>query len=252
MARFEDLTGKTFGRWYVIERAEDYILPSGKKVIMWLCECAKEGNRGVVMGSNLRNGQSTSCGCARDEKNGELGLDDLTGQTFGDLKVIKRAEDYVRKNGRLNTQWLCECQKDGNLIVAQSTNLKSEGTTSCGCVKESAIASDVKRYCVENYNAKLEHRVLINPKTDSWLRCDAYIEKTSGGIDGIYIEVHGLQHYKEDSFHYATNDVFMECQYRDRLKKDYAKKHGVYIEIDLRVIKTSKQAIEYLESMLNS
>jgi hypothetical protein len=26
----------------------------------------------------------------------------------------------------------------------------------------------------------------------------------------------------------------------------------VYIEIDLRVIKTSKQAIEYLESMLNS
>lgn len=34
---------------------------------LWLCECAC-GNRIVVVGTDLRNGATQSCGCLRDEK----------------------------------------------------------------------------------------------------------------------------------------------------------------------------------------
>ena len=57
----KDLTGKRFGRWVVIHRAEN----RGKSV-MWecLCDC---GKRKIVQGTSLKSGASTSCGCARAE-----------------------------------------------------------------------------------------------------------------------------------------------------------------------------------------
>jgi hypothetical protein len=250
MRQIEDLTGRIFGDWKVIERAEDHILPSGKTVTMWLCECMNEGNRGVVMGSNLKNGMSTSCGCNHKRRSSESHFEDLTGQIFGNLKVIERAEDW-RKDKMAIPQWYCECLNDGNIIVAQASNLKMGNTTSCGCSKQSSIASDIKNYCIRNYNGEQEHKVIRNPKTGFWLKCDVYIEKTPGDIDGTYIEVHGPQHYRA-GFFTKTSDEFKDSRYRDQLKKNYAKKHGTYIEIDLRKITTSQDAIDYLEKCLDN
>lgn len=53
---------------------------------------------------------------------------DLTGQRFGRLTVIERAEN----NKRGKTMWLCKCDC-GNTTIAQGTNLKSNHTQSCGC-----------------------------------------------------------------------------------------------------------------------
>lgn len=60
-----DLTGKRFGRWRVIEQA-----PRSYQT-MWLCECACGVTR-VVSGANLRAGNSTSCGCYREENRPNL------------------------------------------------------------------------------------------------------------------------------------------------------------------------------------
>lgn len=60
---FTDLTGMKFGRLTVLERAENYILPSsGKKRAQWLCEC-ECGNRCVVQTSHLKSGHTQSCSC---------------------------------------------------------------------------------------------------------------------------------------------------------------------------------------------
>lgn len=58
---FKDLTGERFGRWTVIERADNR---NGK--VMWkcLCDC---GTVRVVLGYNLTSGDSKSCGCIQDE-----------------------------------------------------------------------------------------------------------------------------------------------------------------------------------------
>lgn len=54
---------------------------------------------------------------------------DLTGQKFGRLTVIERAENKGRY-----TCWKCRCDC-GNEVVVQGTSLKSGATRSCGCLR---------------------------------------------------------------------------------------------------------------------
>lgn len=68
MSKFKDLTGMTFGRLTVIERAEDKITKSGQRHAMWFCECGCENHtRIVVYGTNLKSGKTKSCGCLSRE-----------------------------------------------------------------------------------------------------------------------------------------------------------------------------------------
>ena len=50
---------------------------------------------------------------------------DLTGETFGNLKVIRR----VKNNHNRQPRWLCEC-KCGNTYIAEGRYLKSGKTKS--------------------------------------------------------------------------------------------------------------------------
>ena len=66
-ANLIDLTGQIFGRWTVIGRA------TGHKEAHWTCRCICK-NFGVVSGSSLRRGGSTSCGCFHSEVSAEIHL----------------------------------------------------------------------------------------------------------------------------------------------------------------------------------
>ena len=61
-----DLTGQRFGRLTVVERAEDYVMPSGYRAPKWLCQCDC-GNLTQVQGCNLKGGVTKSCGCFQRE-----------------------------------------------------------------------------------------------------------------------------------------------------------------------------------------
>lgn len=58
-------------------------------------------------------------------------LIDLTGQKFGRLTVIKKAE---RKKGCTNALWLCLCDC-GRLTIVRSTSLRKGESQSCGCYR---------------------------------------------------------------------------------------------------------------------
>lgn len=57
---------------------------------------------------------------------------DLSGQKFGKLEVISRADDYVSPKGYVAVNWLCNCEC-GNTTIVRGCNLKSGASTSCGC-----------------------------------------------------------------------------------------------------------------------
>lgn len=57
---------------------------------------------------------------------------DLTGMTFGDLKVLRREVN----DSRGNTRWACECAC-GKVIVTRGTRLSYGSTRSCGCSRRS-------------------------------------------------------------------------------------------------------------------
>lgn len=60
-------------------------------------------------------------------------LVDLTGEKFGRLTVVSRAENS--KGGK--SRWLCRCEC-GNECVVHSSSLKSGNTRSCGCIRREA------------------------------------------------------------------------------------------------------------------
>lgn len=78
--KINDLTGKRFGRYVVVGRADDMISPSGRHRIMWNCKCDC-GNYKSVLGASLTAGTVVSCGCYK----AELKKDLLTthGETVG-------------------------------------------------------------------------------------------------------------------------------------------------------------------------
>ena len=62
MGKRIDMTGQRFGRLVVIkENGRDK-----SKKVMWLCKCDC-GNEVTVVGTSLRKGDTTSCGCLRKE-----------------------------------------------------------------------------------------------------------------------------------------------------------------------------------------
>lgn len=109
MGKFIDETGKKYGLWTVIER--DMAYPSTGR---WVCQC-ECGTIKTLYGSELRRGRSISCGCHKKK--------DLTGQKFGKLKIIRRA-DNVQK-------WVCECEC-GRIKEVYGTHLTGGKTKSCG------------------------------------------------------------------------------------------------------------------------
>ena len=68
MKKLIDLSGQKFGKLTVLRRAEDYIQPCGKRRTRWLCRCSCENKTEVVVcGTDLKSGNTQSCGCLRKE-----------------------------------------------------------------------------------------------------------------------------------------------------------------------------------------
>lgn len=63
----EDLSGKIFGNWTVLCRADDRIVRGNRHIRMWKC-CCVCGTERDVLEKSLVNGVSQSCGCVRKEK----------------------------------------------------------------------------------------------------------------------------------------------------------------------------------------
>ena len=68
----EDLTGKIFGKLTVLEQAEDYINPKGKRSAKWLCQCSCGSDPVSVRQSGLKDGTTQSCGCLHKEISREV------------------------------------------------------------------------------------------------------------------------------------------------------------------------------------
>lgn len=66
MGKLNDLTGQKYGRLTVIERAGSNI----HKKALWKCRCDC-GREVVVIGSNLLNGNTNSCGCYKSDMTSE-------------------------------------------------------------------------------------------------------------------------------------------------------------------------------------
>ena len=121
LEKIEDLTGKRFGKLTVLQESE--------RKNYWICQCDC-GNTTEVVSGSLRGGRTKSCGCLKQS--------DLTGQRFGKLTVLSKAEQESKGKG---SYWICQCDCGKTTIVSRG-NLKS-GTKSCGCLSGGKIELEI-------------------------------------------------------------------------------------------------------------
>lgn len=74
---------------------------------------------------------------------------DMTGKTFGRLKVLKRAENT--KEGR--ARWLCECScLEHNKVTVIGKYLRNGDTQSCGCLQKERATEASRKVCKKPFN----------------------------------------------------------------------------------------------------
>ena len=136
--RYDDLTGKKFGRLTVKEIHCDCITG---KCVKWLCIC-ECGNEVIVDASKLKNGHTKSCGCYRRDASKNFNKPiiriDLTGKRIGKLNVLSFSHSYKHTN-----YWLCKCDC-GNMTYASTTSLNNNRKSSCGCKVFEAAYNNLK------------------------------------------------------------------------------------------------------------
>jgi hypothetical protein len=252
--RMEDLTGMIFGNLTVIKLApRNAPSKKGYTPVRWMCRCSCGRSEDFsVLANTLKVGKSRYCKICQNEQKSKSRIQDLKGIIYGWLRVT----EFVKIND-FGTYWKCYCDPElggcGGEIICKSQELKKGDTKSCGCLTESKIAADLKKYFVNNYKAEKEYKMIKNPMTNRWLKCDIYIPENN-----IYIEVNGDQHYGKSRFHLlmarrngTTEEEEFEYQkYRDDIKRKYAQKNGNYIEVDIRKMNTTDLAIKYIENRI--
>ena len=94
----------------------------------WMCQCDC-GNTKTIGQSELRNGDTKSCGCLRSKITSKRCLKIETGNRYGRLLVIGPA--FKAKNGRYRWACLCDC---GNVTRTTGFCLRGGNARSCGCL----------------------------------------------------------------------------------------------------------------------
>ena len=213
MSKRLDLIGKQFGKWTVLSREPSG--PYGKS--RWLCQCAC-GNLGVIDGTQLNRGKSLSCGCNRHEKK----IEDLTGKTFGYLKVLKRVEN----KGDL-AMWECEClacPAHKHTIVAGS-RLKRGLVKSCGCMQMKSYGErKIEEILFDNnipYERQKGFEDCIFPDSHGYAKFDFWINNK------YLLEYDGQQHFQTIHSGWDTPEHLLYTQKHDIFKNEWCKEHSI-------------------------
>lgn len=134
MGKLIDETGKIYGKLLVLERDQT----KKSKAAYWNCQCLECGKIISIKGESLRHRKNPTCGCIPNVGNN---FKDITGQKFGKLTVLKRAE-----NKNKIVYWLCQCEC-GNQKKIASSSLLNGRTKSCGlCLRNDAINEIGNKY----------------------------------------------------------------------------------------------------------
>ena len=152
---------------------------------------------------------------------------DLTGEKFGKLTVISRAENKIDSSGRSRTMWncICDCNNDDNIVVS-GDYLKRSSCPSCGC---EATKNRIEKNRVNNIGEKYGRLTIVDiiwgdDRTKVVCKCDCgndYIGVKSDVVTGhtrscgcLHSETTSLANTKDWTGYIAKSGVKFIKQYQ--------------------------------------
>lgn len=133
------IVGQQFGKLLVLCETSER---SQRGEVLYECQCLC-GKLKLTTKRRLLDKRVISCGCAHREKAIEMcksRFKDLSGMTFGRLKVIHRSEE-INQEHPLYICW-CSC---GQVSKVKGSNLKNGTTQSCGCLQKKMASIRMKK-----------------------------------------------------------------------------------------------------------
>lgn len=236
----ENLVGQTFSRLTVLEYADEEHQKyyNNKHKVTWKCLCSC-GNICYVTSESLKRGDTPSCGCITKE-NRRNTLNDLSGQKFGHLTVLKFLGTI---NGNTKYQVQCDC---GKIYDIYANNLTQGNTLSCGCIKESHGEQKIRNILRENNINFISQKIFTDFKfsdTKGTPRFDFYLPDYN-----IIIEYDGEQHFTP-VFSWETEEVFQKRIQHDKEKTLYCLNNNITL---IRIPYTHYNELELKDLMLDS
>ena len=219
MSKLKVLTGQKFNRLLVLDQ---YYTKSNKTY--WKCQCDC-GNEVYVYSAHLQSGHTKSCGCLKKEyakehmsKISTNNFKDLTGQTFGYLKILEKTDKRI--NG--SVVWKCECQKCGSICFGDQHSIQRGHKISCGCLTSKGEAK-IQRILTEN-NISFKKQQTFETCRFSDTNAKAFFDFY---VDNSYlIEYDGDIHFNSTRG-WNTEENFLKIQQRDAFKNNWCKEHNI-------------------------
>ena len=207
------MIGKTFGRLTVLEK----MYTKKGRGAYYKCKCSC-GNIVIVQGSMLRSKNSQSCGCIAKENRQKF--DDLSGQRFGKLVVLRRVLNEGKGHG---TRFLCKCDCGGTTVTTRYSLISGE-TMSCGCLNSKGEFK-VAQILNENNIYFEKQKVYKDFRTSGKFgapKFDFYIP------EGNYIiEYDGEQHFGYSNLGWNNKEHHEKVVQRDKIKNEYCQKNNI-------------------------
>lgn len=154
---------------------------------------------------------------------------DLTGQKFGRLLVLERADDLIQTNGKHRIRWKCVCSC-GNTKILTKDALLHNRVQSCGCLRKETTR---KLKTTHGLRKSRIYRIWTNIKT----RC------TNLNADNYcYYGEKGVQMYSEWYNNFTSfYDWSIKNGYKDTLTIDRIDTKGNYEPSNCRWITSKEQ-----------
>ena len=239
-ARFCDLTGKTFGRLFVLRRVNDRINISGRRIVRYLCKCSC-GNEVTVDANELRKGTTQSCGCLQKELNGASRCKIHVGDTFGKLTVIEKMPSFHYGRSTMS-RWKCKCECGSITTIFGGALLR--GQISCGCINSKAeeeIANILSSKQIK-FGRQYYFDDLLSDKGFP-VYFDFSIEDDNELL--CLIEYQGIQHYIPQSNHFGD----YQREVTDVLKREYCENNSIKL-FEIKYDENISDAIDKILSIV--
>lgn len=222
-SNFIDMTGQHIGHLTVIELDEQLTEQrsyfDGKRKrrrVYWKCECDCDNHTIIsVLGQNLRNGNTQSCGCynkTRDRTYPRLKLQkDMTGEIVNAIHVLSK-DNLNTQNGAIH--WNCKCLLCGRLFSIDGRRLRGDNAQfSCGCLRSKGEFKISQ--ILQNENIVFHTEYCFNDLPQRFF--DFYLPQLN-----IIIEYDGEQHYNKNSLFYSEKNIE-----HDKEKNQYCLNHNI-------------------------
>lgn len=179
-AKFEDLTGKVFGRLTVVKRSDIQKYPN-RKVVSWECLCVC-GKVKIQCSNNLKSGHVRSCGCLKNE----MLVESNKKNTIERSKKLRKGSKDIPGTYFREIQNSAKKRKlDFNLTLGYLQNLYDSQNHKCAISGEEIyIGYD----CMKYLNHPKEE------KTASLDRIDSSKGYIKGNVQWVHLKVNYMKH----------------------------------------------------------